>query len=86
MNLALRAARSAVNGLLALGVIVFVPAGTVAYWQGWAFIAVFTVSTNIIGLYLAVRDPALLERRMKVGPRAETRMVQKILIAIASPA
>ena len=83
MNLALRAARSAVIGLLALGVLVFVPAGTLAYWQGWAFIAVFTVSTNIIGLYLAVRDPALLERRMKVGPRAETRMAQKILIAIA---
>jgi protein-S-isoprenylcysteine O-methyltransferase Ste14 len=41
------------------------------------------VSTNIIGLYLAVRDPALLERRMKVGPRAETRTAQKILIAIA---
>ena len=30
-------------GLLVLGVIVFVPAGTLAYWQGWAFTVVFTV-------------------------------------------
>ena len=83
MNLALRAAKSAAIGLVVLGILVFLPAGTFAYWQGWAFILVFTVSTNVIGLYLAIRDPELLERRMKVGPRAETRLAQKILIAVA---
>ena len=70
-------------GLIVLGIIIFVPAGTLAYWQGWAFIAVFSVSTNIIGVYLALRDPALLERRMRAGPGAETRPVQKALIALA---
>jgi protein-S-isoprenylcysteine O-methyltransferase Ste14 len=83
MNLAIRAAKAAAAGLLVLGLIVFVPAGTLAYWQGWAFAFVFTVSTNIIGIYLARNDPALLERRMKVGPAAETRPVQKVLIALA---
>jgi protein-S-isoprenylcysteine O-methyltransferase Ste14 len=83
MNLAIRAAKTTVLGLLVLGVIVFVPAGTLAYWQGWAFILVFTASTNIIGLYLAIKDPALLERRLKAGAAAETRPVQKALIAIA---
>jgi protein-S-isoprenylcysteine O-methyltransferase Ste14 len=83
MNLVIRTAKAAVLGLIALGVIVFVPAGTLAYPQGWAFILIFTVSTNIIGLYLALNDPALLERRLKAGPAAETRPVQKVLIAIA---
>ena len=83
MNLAIRTAKAAVVGLLVLGVIVFVPAGTLAYWQGFAFIIVFTLSTNLIGLYLARHDPALLERRMKVGPAAETRPLQKALIGIA---
>jgi protein-S-isoprenylcysteine O-methyltransferase Ste14 len=83
LNLAIRTAKSAVVGLLALGAIVFVPAGTLAYWQGWAFIVVFTVSTNIIGIYLALKDPALLERRIKAGPGAETRPTQKALIALA---
>jgi hypothetical protein len=83
MDLVIRTAKAAVLGLIALGVIVFVPAGTLAYPQGWAFILVFTVSTNIIGLYLALNDPALLERRLKAGPAAETRPVQKVLIAIA---
>jgi protein-S-isoprenylcysteine O-methyltransferase Ste14 len=83
MNLAVRTAKAAAVGLLVLGVIVFVPAGTLAYWQGFVFIIVFTLSTNLIGLTLARNDPALLERRMKVGPAAETRPVQKAIIAIA---
>src|SRR4030095_15984233 len=83
MNLALRAAKTAVPAFLVLGVIVFVPAGTLAYWQGWAFIVVFTVSTNIIGISLALQNPPLLERGIKVGPAAETRPVQKAVMAFA---
>lgn len=83
MKLAIRTVTTAVVGLIVLGIIIFVPAGTLAYWQGWAFIAVFSISTNIIGVYLALKDPALLERRVKAGPGAETRPVQKALIALA---
>ena len=68
VNIGIRTARTAVVGLLVLGVIVFLPAGTLAYWQGWAFIVVFSVSTNLIGIYLAFKDPALLERRIRAGP------------------
>jgi hypothetical protein len=82
MNLIVRTARSAILGLLALGAIVFGSAGTLDYWQGWAFIVVFTLSTNLIGVYLAIKDPALLERRLKAGPGAETRPLQKALITV----
>lgn len=82
MNLAFRTAKSTLLGLLVLCFLVFIPAGTLAYWQGWSFIAVFTVSTNIIGVYLALNDPALLERRIKAGPAAETRPIQKVLISL----
>jgi len=75
--------RTVIIGLIVLGVLIFVPAGTLAYWQGWAFIAVFAISTNIIGVYLARNDPVLLERRRKVGPSAETRPAQKIIIALS---
>lgn len=83
MKLALRMLKSAIVGLLVFGVLIFGPAGTVVYWRGWAFILVFAICTNIIGLYLARTDPALLERRLKAGPGAETRPAQKVIISFA---
>lgn len=84
MKLALQTAASALLGTAFLGVLLFGPAGTLCYWQAWVFIAVFTVGTVVPSIYLAVKDPAALRRRMRVGPRAETRTVQKILIAGAT--
>ncbi len=83
MTLAIRTLRTAAVGLLVLGLVIFGAAGTLAYWQGWAFILVFTISTNVLGVYLALADPSLLERRLKVGPRAETRPAQNALISLA---
>ena len=77
-RLVLQTLRTAVFGLLVLGACLFLPAGTLHYWQAWVFIVVFAISTNIIGLYLALRDPVLLERRKHVGPNAEQNPVQKV--------
>jgi protein-S-isoprenylcysteine O-methyltransferase Ste14 len=84
MTLALQTLRTAVIGLIVLGALLFIPAGTLAYWPGWAFIAVFTVMTNWIGLYLAIKDPAALERRVKFGATKETRPLQRAVIAVAT--
>jgi flagellar motor component MotA len=48
MNRALRTMRTAIVGLFVLGGIIFGSAGTLNYWQGWAFIIVFTISTNLM--------------------------------------
>jgi protein-S-isoprenylcysteine O-methyltransferase Ste14 len=65
-----------------LGTLLFLPAWTLAYWQGWLFIVVFSASTSVIGLYLAVNDPALLARRQQIGPTAEQRPTQRIIISL----
>lgn len=83
MQLLMRTLKAAILGLLVFGFLIFVPAGTLAYWQGWTFVAVFSFSTNLIGLYLALANAALLERRLKAGPAAETRPVQKVIITMA---
>jgi protein-S-isoprenylcysteine O-methyltransferase Ste14 len=70
-------------GLIAFGLLVFWPAGTFDYWQGWAFIAVFALATLIPSGYLAVRYPDALRRRMQAGPGAETRPVQKAISVVA---
>ena len=60
----------------------FVAAGSLRFWQGWLFWIVFLGSSTTLGIYFKIRDPALLERRMKFGPQAETRPRQKIIVAI----
>jgi protein-S-isoprenylcysteine O-methyltransferase Ste14 len=65
--------------LLVMGALLFIPAWTLAYWQAWAFLAVFGGSSLAITLYLMKKDPQLLERRMRGGPVAEKEMSQKII-------
>ncbi len=74
---------SAALGLAAFGLMLFLPAGTFHYWQGWVFLAVFTLSTWIPSVYLLRTNPAALERRMQAGPLAEARMLQRIIISVA---
>jgi protein-S-isoprenylcysteine O-methyltransferase Ste14 len=78
MKIALQAIGSSIIGLVLFGVLLFLPAGTFDYWQAWVFIAVFTISTTVLSIYLLVTNPAVLQRRMHAGPTAETRTVQKI--------
>ncbi|CAJ1500385.1 methyltransferase family protein [[Mycobacterium] holstebronense] len=73
---------SATLGLIAFGLLLFVPAGTLHYWQAWVFLAVFAASTWIPSVYLMRTNPAALERRMRFGPTAETRPLQRIVIAV----
>lgn len=77
-----KGAISAALGLLAFGLMLFLPAGTFHYWQAWAFLAVFALSTWIPSIYLMRTNPAALERRMRAGPFAETRTLQRIVIAV----
>jgi protein-S-isoprenylcysteine O-methyltransferase Ste14 len=81
MKIGLQALRSAVLGLVAFGLLLFLPAGTFDYWQAWAYIGVFVGTSIGPSIYLAVKDPAALERRMQAGPGAETRMVQKVIVS-----
>jgi len=70
-------------GVIALGVVLFLPAWTFNYWQAWIFILVFTVLVNVSGVYFSIKDPALIERRKEAGPGAEQSTGRKINIIYA---
>lgn len=79
------AAQTAITSVLGIGVfmlLLFVPAGTLIYWQGWVFLAVFMVATLVPSVYLARHDPEALKRRMTAGPTNEHRPVQRVVIAL----
>lgn len=75
--------RSALIGLVRLFVsmllMVFLPAWTVHYWQGWVCLLIFFASAVGITVYLARRNPALLARRIKAGAKAESARIQKVI-------
>jgi protein-S-isoprenylcysteine O-methyltransferase Ste14 len=79
-NLYIRAAGKLLQLPLFLAVLIFLPAWTLDYWEGWLFSAVFVTCSLAITLYLAAKDPELLERRMNVGPGAEKEAAQKIIM------
>ena len=79
MKIGVRLAASSILGIAAYALVLFLPAGTIHYWQGWVFIAVFTVVSIVPTIYLARKYPAALQRRMHAGPQAETRTAQKVI-------
>ena len=81
-HLYLRALRSSLIGTVIFLALIFIPAGTLYYWQGWLFMAIFVAGTIVVTTYLAIYDPKLLERRMRAGPGAEKQRAQKIIMAI----
>ena len=66
--------------LVVFGLLLFLAAGTFNYWQAWVFLVVFALSGWIPGIYLLRTNPVALQRRMRGGPTAETRMVQKVVM------
>ena len=60
--------------------LVFVPAGTVHYWQAWVYLAMFAGVSALTTLDLIRTDQALLERRMRGGPTAEKQPMQKVIM------
>jgi len=67
-----------------MGLLLFVPAGTIHYWQAWVYLSIFMGASALTTLNLLRRDPALLERRMRGGPTAEKRLAQRIIMLATS--
>ncbi|STY29097.1 Putative protein-S-isoprenylcysteine methyltransferase [Legionella wadsworthii] len=76
--------RSSILGTLVLFCLLFIPAGTLNYWQGWLYFAVFMIASSIYSIYLAKNDPELLRRRTEAGISYEKEPAQKVIIFLLS--
>jgi protein-S-isoprenylcysteine O-methyltransferase Ste14 len=64
----------------AMGPLVFIPAGTLDYWQAWVFLALYLGASAWMVLVLMKKDQPLLARRMRGGPFAEKRKAEKAIM------
>jgi protein-S-isoprenylcysteine O-methyltransferase Ste14 len=78
-NLDTRAWLGLVFLIAVMGLVLFVPAWTLRYWQAWVYLALFAISVGAITVYLMRNDRALLERRTSAGPGAEKENTQKAI-------
>ena len=70
------------TGLLVVAIILFALAGSLRFWQGWCFLALAWGTPFSFALYMAKRDPRLLERRLRVKENNPMQMLFKVLASV----
>ena len=60
-------------GLVLVGVLLFLPAGTLAYPHAWLFMALLFLPMLILGTVLFVKAPALLQKRLDAREKEKTQ-------------
>jgi len=70
--------------MLVLAIALFLPAGSLRFWQAWVYLAVFAGCTILITAYLVKNDRELLAGRVRAGPVAETLKTQQMIQSLAS--
>jgi len=70
--------------MLVLALALFIPAGSLSFWQAWIYLIVWAVCVILITAYLIKNDQELLAGRVQAGPVAETQKSQKIIQSLAS--
>lgn len=73
-----------VTAIVVMGVLLFIPAGTIYYWQAWVYLVIFGGASALSRRRLLRHDPDLAERRIRRGPTAEKRPVQKLIMLVTS--
>ncbi|CAG0971493.1 hypothetical protein METP2_01424 [Methanosarcinales archaeon] len=61
-----------------IGLILFLPAGTLYYWQAWIYCGVLFIPMFFVVSYFLKKDPGLLERRMRMKEKEEKQKTIQI--------
>ena len=67
-------------GVVILGLLIFLPAGSLHYWQGWLLMGILFVPMFIAGLVMMVKNPELLRKRLNAK---EQEKEQKTVVALS---
>lgn len=68
------------SGVIIVGILIFLPAGSFSYWQGWLLMGVLFVPMLVAGFILIAKSPDLLRKRLDVK---EKESEQKTVVALS---
>ena len=80
IKLFIQAITKVVLGIILVGALIFLPAGTFDYFNGWLLMGILFVPMFIAGIILMIKNPRLLEKRLKVK---EERTEQSLVIKLS---
>lgn len=79
-KLFLQALTKFLSGGIILGLLIFLPAGSFHYWQGWLMMGILFVPMFVAGLVLMVKNPDLLRKRLNAK---EEEKEQKTVVVLS---
>ena len=66
-------------GVLIIGLLIFVPANTINYWNGWLFMGLLFIPMFIAGIFMMFKSPELLKKRLNAKEKQnEQKQVVKL--------
>lgn len=67
-------------GVILIGLLIFLPAGTFNYLNGWIFMGILFIPMFIVGIIMMIKNPTLLKSRLK---SKEKQKEQSIVIKLS---
>ena len=79
MKLFIQAISKFLLGIVLVGILIFWPAGTLSFFNGWLFMGILFVPMFLAGIVMMVKNPELLRKRLKAKEKQkEQSMVIKL--------
>jgi len=69
-----------VVGVLMVGLLLFIPANTINYWNGWLFMGLLFIPMFIAGIVMMIKSPSLLKSRLNAK---EKESEQKLVVVLS---
>lgn len=67
------------SGAILIGLLIFLSAGTIAFWKGWLLMAILLIPMFLAGIVMMLKNPELLKKRLHVREqRTEQCLVVKL--------
>lgn len=80
-DLLIKALTKFLLGVIVLGLLLFFPAGSLHYWQGWLLMGILFVPMAVVGIVMMAKNPELLRKRLNAK---EKEAEQKNVVAMSS--
>ena len=80
MKLLIGAVVKFISGVLLVGLLLFLPAGTFCYFNGWLLMGILFVPMLAAGAVMLVKNPALLKSRLEAK---EQQQEQKLVVKLS---